>query len=131
MNPLRRAALKKLGLAAAAPVAMPGALAGQMLTGPAVPPSGWGTASSGVPTVPPWQRLGVPESIWKALRKEQEAANARAYRRRNALMGVIEADIQAMVSLSPVAKARMQARRDEERDRAQAHWRRKVWGDDE
>ena len=127
MNPLRRAALKRLGLAAAVPVAMPGALAGAMSMNPPMPQtSGWG-----VPQEQPWDRLGVPQAIWKALRREQDEANARVYRRRNALMGVIEADIQAMVSLSPTAKARMQARRDEERDRAQAGWRRKVWGGDE
>lgn len=126
MNPLRRAALKRLGLAAAVPVAMPGALAGAMsMNAPMPSTGGWGS-----PKEQPWDRLGVPEKIWKALRREQEEEQARVYRRRNALMGVIEADIQALASLSPVAKARMQARRDEERDRAQAGWRRKVWGDD-
>lgn len=126
MNPLRRAALKKLGLAAAAPVAMPGALAQAMI--PVGPPIAGG-GSTKVASLPPWVRAGLPEPLWKLLRRQRDEEERRRWQWERAMLGVIEADIQGMQSLSPVAKARMQVRRAVARINEEQQSYRRLWGD--
>lgn len=126
MNPLRRAALKKLGLAAAAPVAMPGAVMRTVAQGvPGMIPGSLGLASP----KPAWERLGIPKVVWRALAEEYERESERMSAVRMALLGVVDADIQEMLSLSSTAKARMQTARSMERSATSNARRRGVFGD--
>lgn len=108
MNRMRRAALKRLGMGVAAAPMPPGAVVGAA------------TAN-----------LGAAQTVWKALRRDVEWERERAAWLQTALLGVVDADIQAMESLSVTAKARMMARRSIERGAAARSWNERLWGNDE
>lgn len=128
MNRMRRAALKRLGLSVAAAPMLPGAVVGAATANlGAAQAVNWGPQ---VPA-PGWERLGMPEAVWKALRRDVERERERATARSMALLGVVDADIQAMASLSVTAKARMMARRSAERAAAARSWNERLWGSDE
>lgn len=134
MNRMRRAALKRLGLSVAAAPMLPGAVVGAATANlgatQGVQIMGRGGVGNAIPA-PGWERLGVPEAVWTALRRDVERERERAAWLQTALLGAVDADIQAMASLSVTAKARMMARRSAERARATRSWNERLWGRDD
>lgn len=129
MNSARRLALKKLGMGVAAAPMLPGAVveAAAANLGAAPQVVNWAPPMP----APGWERLGVPEAVWKALLLDVERERAQAAWLQKALLGVVDADIQALESLSVTAKARMMARRSAERSRAARSWNERLWGEEE
>lgn len=124
-NLARRKALQRLGMGAVAAPMMPAAMARSVannLVMPAVPQS----AAPPTPDAPyePWTLANMSKRTWRALYRERDKRLMRRNLYRDAMLGVVEADIAGLHSLSPAAKARMQVartwHRHEEDDRSRA-----------